>query len=279
MQNDEGLWGFIDKTGTIVIPCNWEGGQAPFFSEGLAAVKKDGLTGYINKAGELVIPCQYWYCERFVQGYAIVQDEEGFFFIDTTGAVAFPGIPHADQAGSFTGDGIAHLELKDYTDIFIDTDGQTILTLSDEYRIRSGFSEGLAGVAKQNEQGEWEGCEGYIDKTGSVIIPLELHSSFYPFRNGRTSVPDGPVIVGGNTHYGIIDHSGVLIYPFTLDKAVQFEDTVAVAVQDGKAGAIDISGHVIVPFVYDDVKAGDGIILCLKEGKLNLFDYSGKELK
>ena len=59
----------------------------------------------------------------------------------------------------------------------------------------------------------------------------------------------------------------------TLDKEVEFTDRVAAAVQDGRFGAIDMGGNIVVPFEYDDVKTGDGIALCLKDGKISLFDY------
>lgn len=277
MKNNDDLWGFIDTTGTVIIPCEWEGFLDPCFSEGLAAVKKDGMMGFINKVGEIVIPCQYEYCHDFSHGYALVQDDEGFFFINGTGAVAFPAFPRAVQADSFREDGIAFLGFDDNTGVFIDINGRILCTLSEEYRIRSNFHEGLAGIAKQNEQSEWSGCEGYIDRTGTVAIPLELYSSYYGFANGRACIPDRSVF-DDNMRYGIIDYSGTLIYPLMLDWPIEFTDTVAAAVQDKQSGAINTDGIVVVPFLYDDVKVGDGIILCLREGQISLFDYDGNKL-
>ena len=278
VQNDDDLWGFIDMSGTLIIPCAWESAIAPRFSNGLAAVEKAGKMGYINTNGENVIPCEYKYASPFSHGFAAVQDDEGFFFINTTGAVAFPEIPHATGIESFREDNIAYLEFSDYTGMFIDTNGNIVCSLTAEYRYRSNFREGMAGIAKQNDHGEWIGCEGYIDRTGTVVIPLELYSSYYWFMNGLACVPDGPVS-SAETHYGIINHSGSLVYPFLLDKVVEFQDTVTAAIQEGRTGAINNNGIIIVPFIYDDVKVGDGIILCLSENKISLFDYNGKALK
>ncbi len=50
-------YGFIDETGKIVIPCQWD--SACSFLEGLAKVKKDGKYGCIDKIGKLVTPCQW----------------------------------------------------------------------------------------------------------------------------------------------------------------------------------------------------------------------------
>lgn len=46
-------WGFIDKTGKVVISCKWK--NAHNFSDGLAAVQDvQGKWGYINKTGKVV---------------------------------------------------------------------------------------------------------------------------------------------------------------------------------------------------------------------------------
>ena len=53
---DNGLCGYIDKTGDLIIPYEWN--MAGYFSEGLAKVmNKDGLWGFINQNGSLVIKC------------------------------------------------------------------------------------------------------------------------------------------------------------------------------------------------------------------------------
>ena len=54
-QND--LYGFINKTGKIVIKPQFE--EAESFSEGLAPVMIDKKYGYINKTGKTVIEPQY----------------------------------------------------------------------------------------------------------------------------------------------------------------------------------------------------------------------------
>lgn len=61
-----GRWGFIDKSGEIVIPCQYT--TARPFREGLAAV--DG--GYIDKSGAWVIPPKYIETSSFENGYALV---------------------------------------------------------------------------------------------------------------------------------------------------------------------------------------------------------------
>lgn len=55
------LHGFIDKTGAVVIPCKWNSiGDVNEYFEGLMIVQDaNGLYGFINKSGKLIIPCKY----------------------------------------------------------------------------------------------------------------------------------------------------------------------------------------------------------------------------
>ena len=50
---EHGTFGFINKSGDIVIPYKFE--NADSFSEGLAAVRIDGKWGYINNEVQIVI--------------------------------------------------------------------------------------------------------------------------------------------------------------------------------------------------------------------------------
>ena len=52
-----GKYGFIDKSGTLVIPCMYD--YADSFHDGLAWVGLNGKDGFIDKSGTEVIPCKY----------------------------------------------------------------------------------------------------------------------------------------------------------------------------------------------------------------------------
>ena len=53
----DGKYGFVDKTGTMVIPTQYE--KVGVFSDGLAPVQLNGRYGYIDRTGAMVIPLQY----------------------------------------------------------------------------------------------------------------------------------------------------------------------------------------------------------------------------
>ncbi|MDR0983007.1 MAG: WG repeat-containing protein [Culturomica sp.] len=83
--------GFLDVyTGEIVIPAKYE--RAWVFSEGFGGVVKDNKLGFINKSGEIVIPCQFrWKTNAdfhpdflFKNGYCAVFDLVGKWGIINT---------------------------------------------------------------------------------------------------------------------------------------------------------------------------------------------------
>src|SRR5438876_6749370 len=66
-----GKWGYIDKTGGVVITPQFN--DAEDFSEGLAAVEVGSNVGYINKTGTLVIKPQFDAGGKFSEGLAGVR--------------------------------------------------------------------------------------------------------------------------------------------------------------------------------------------------------------
>jgi hypothetical protein len=89
-----GRWGYIDKSGNLVIPLQFE--DAGSFSNifpvesgglagGMAPVKIDGRWGYINKSGSVVIQPQFNYAKSFFSGLGAVQVGERWGFVDPTG--------------------------------------------------------------------------------------------------------------------------------------------------------------------------------------------------
>lgn len=85
MNNETGLWGFTDRHGEMIIPCQWKG--AHFSSEGLAGVQgTDGKWGFIDITGKVVIPLVWKYVQWFENGEVVVnKDFRSFLSIDRNG--------------------------------------------------------------------------------------------------------------------------------------------------------------------------------------------------
>ena len=82
----DGLWGFIDNTGSLVIEPQFER-VAWGFSEGLAGVY-DGQKkkfGFIDKTGNFVIEPKYEFPWKFTNGLARVDMGSSWGYINKTG--------------------------------------------------------------------------------------------------------------------------------------------------------------------------------------------------
>ena len=86
-KDANGKYGYIDKTGKLVSPCQWK--DAYDFLEGLAVVvDANEKWGYINKKGKVVIPCRWKLISNFSEGLATVMDANGEeYIIDKTGKI------------------------------------------------------------------------------------------------------------------------------------------------------------------------------------------------
>lgn len=171
------LFGFMDTSGKIVIPQEFEGANR--FNHGLAPVKKNNLWGYINLKGEVVIPFQFKSANEFsddpvLAAVEIVNpevSEKGWGYIDTKGNFIIP--PSFYNATPFR-EGVAEVATKKfkYKNVSKRYD-KYFLTKSGKYIYHNGlysyysgpgrFSEGLMPSCKD---GKW----GFKDINDNWII-------------------------------------------------------------------------------------------------------------
>ena len=88
-----GLWGYIEKP-SRELKISYKFSEAKQFSEGLAAVQ-EGLVykwGFIDKTGKIVIPYKYERVRNFSEGVAVVRLHNKWGAIDTKGTEIVPCI-------------------------------------------------------------------------------------------------------------------------------------------------------------------------------------------
>ncbi len=172
-------WGFIDKTGRMVIPAKFDdiglaGLYQRRFCEGLCAVKMHGKWGYIDHAGKWAIPARFDEAGAFHDGLAYVCDADWQGFINQQGKLvikldSLPILPWMSvQRGDFGDgrefhDGRAPVRPKKHNYGYIDRSGK--LVIQPQYFYAAPFSEGLAVVCFPKTQ-LW----GFIDKNGKQVI-------------------------------------------------------------------------------------------------------------
>jgi hypothetical protein len=248
----EGGYGFIDNTGKVVLQLYQ---NAKGFSEGLAAVadaEVGGRWGYIDKSGALVIPYQFQYAKNFSEGLARVMVKERWGYIDKSGHLVIPAV--YDLATDFSGGRAEVRTPGDYGFVYawIDQKGQRDNSYSSrppwasKYDWVRPFSEGLAAVG-------YRGHGGFVDESGKLVLDLGpvLGDSFheglasalkgkhwgYINRQGKFIIKpqfkmaqgfsEGRAAVRMGNKWGYVDKAGQLVIPPQFNLPGQFSDGVA----------------------------------------------------
>jgi hypothetical protein len=226
-----GKWGFIDKTGKWIIQPKFDY-RVGDFSEGLARAGQNDKYGYIDKTGEWVIQPQFDYGWSFSEGLALAYQNGKWGFIDKTGKWVIE--PQFDNVGYFS-ESLACAKQNDKWG-FIDKTGKWVIEPQFDYV--GYFSESLA-CAKQN------GKYGFIDKTGKWIIQSKF--------DGVGSFFEGLARAEQNGKEGFIDKTGKWIIQPQFDWIESFREGLARAKQNGKRGFIDKTGKWIILPQFDNV--------------------------
>ncbi len=168
------LFGYVNTSGDIAIQPGYF--LAYDFSEGLATVANDeGKCGFINKSGELVIPFQFdhspdgtYLYEGFSNGLAAVCINDKFGFVNSAGEFVIDAV--YDYAGRFS-DGTA-LVVVDGLFGYINESGKYII--EPQFAHATSFHNGYAFVRKSAEDFEQNGGYALIDKKGALITGENL---------------------------------------------------------------------------------------------------------
>lgn len=274
MRNGDGRFGFIDKTGKLVIDFKRlpAGALVGEFSEGLASLclrddRGGGCLGFgfIDENGKVVIAPRFIRAGRFSEGLAYVETKEGAGFINHQGEMVIKLNEEEDRefieglAAVRTGLGWS----------FIDRSGKLIT--KERYTRVENFSEGLAAVSI----GTGGGAKyGFINKAGEMVIQPQFlprlgHHDYIAY---LSRFAEGLARVKVNNLYGYIDRRGEFVIKPQFRDAEDFSEGLAsVEAEDGKRGYIDKSGRVVL--TLRDAARGESF----KEGlAVALFIIAGK---
>ena len=158
-------YGFIDKTGKLIIPCEWTyADQFNYHLNGLAAVKdNNGMWGFIDKTGKIVIPCTYKTIIERYEGMLAVQDDNGKWgVIDPTGKLIAPCIWM--EVKRFQ-EGMAAVKDSDMKFGFINKFGKLVIPC--KYSTVWDFEGGVARISVKKDS--YKSDYYYIDKKGEFV--------------------------------------------------------------------------------------------------------------
>lgn len=232
VKSDEGRFGFIDRTGTMVIPASFD--FALPFSEGLAPVVVGDKVGYVDRRGVTVIDPQFDAGDSFSEGLAAVAISGTVGYIDHAGNFVIE--PQFERAERFV-DGLA-LAVRDGKELFVDLKGANAFAEND-YEAAQRFSEGRAAARK-------DGLFGYLDPAGAMAIPPQFEVAG-PFDNGLA-------VVENAGRWGVVDFDGTWLVQLTLlPRAGTVTGTIPSAAALSAPGTQTVT---FVPAVPDEIRAG-----------------------
>lgn len=200
----EGLWGFADREGKIVIPAQF--GYAYQFCEGFAEVTfLEGDSGYIDVEGN-VLARGFANTFSFLNGYAEVwlsghnAYDKVTAWINTKGVIV-PFMDN-DRFWPISPDRLWMRTEESYSAPYHLLDGEGNVLTAEPVRLMEmeswSFDEGLQAV--RNGDGKW----GYIERNGQVMIPF-IYNAAYAFEGKLAEVRLGDQV-------GYIDQAGNAVY-------------------------------------------------------------------
>lgn len=324
--------------------------EAKVYSEGFAAVSKNGKWGYIDKSGKELTGFIYDYCGSFSENKAIVgklKDKEDvtengiirskltmeMYIVDTKGrekpftieGKSFRSLDFNTSADLTFYGGIVKIisdkvpyyfkadgSLFPFTPKYIPTDGKMIFWNENDssaginvtdmsgnilfhmsgqankngYRTTRiyPFNQGvaLADIAKFSSSGEvLEYGYGFINEKGKFITQ-PYYRDFY--RSGTNSYKIfndyGLASIMKDGKYGAVDKSGNVRIPFVYDKLFTFQEGLAPFMLNGKWGVMDIYGNITVSPKYTSITRFNGGLAIAHDGeRAVLIDAKGNEVK
>lgn len=256
----DGLWGFVDQYGKLILPCEWE--EVRMVVDGRVPVRKNGLWGIIDRTGKQIVPCEWGGATVDYYGGLLVLDAGTYGAMNMEGEMLIPCGLY-----SFIGpaiDGVRHI-IKDEKVGMCTTTGEIITPC--QWRDIGYFSEGLAWVTGERH------FRGYINRSGEMVIPCR-YSHVEDFVDGSAVVRiDG-------SGYQLIDAKGDLLCPEPWDEMETFTTNQLIMVRKGdKYGYINRKGKVTIPPIYDRAqKFGDGLALVKLGEDVFWIDESGEKV-
>lgn len=251
-------YGLIDRSGSLTVPCEWDAIHSGFH-DGLALVERNGKYGYIDQEGTEVIPCRWDDLDKFHEGFAKAKRNGKHGLIDQSGRLMVPC--EWDAVHNSFHDGLALVE-KNEKYGYIDQKGTEVIPC--RWDKAENFREGLAKVRKNEKY-------GLIDGSGRLIVPCkwDIINPFF----------DGLALVKKDEKYGYIDRKGTEVIPCRWDQAEDFRNGLALVKVNTHYGYIDSLGDWVIPCIWDAAERfKEGMAKVRKNEKWGYIDQTGAEI-
>lgn len=294
MVKKDGLYGFVDASLKLVIPCIYNSVQD--FSNGRASVENEEKKwGLIDARGNLLLDYTYDYIYPFFDGKARVRIHgeelmdtdkryptrvgDKFGYIDRQGNPLTP-IKYDDDNYGYNQD-------SSHPHLVLSKNGKSILVNKEFKRVSRKKYDNIIFSNRY-----YLNADVLIDRDSNYCLGFR-NDLFYPInRDGNEMTRQGSkrmfFFVEGVSMYqdknelcGFIDYKGNIIIPaeYTYFSYRYFKNGTVVMEKDGKKGIIDKKGEIIVPFEYESLQNfNDGYALGKRDGYFYFINQLGAEV-
>lgn len=236
------LWGFVNASGELVIPCEWEDYRAP--NAGKIAVKKDGLWGCIDLAGNVLVEPEWEHLSVWSDGSYNVAREGGCALMNAEGELV-TALGEYNYVG-WNIDGMLMVITEGDRVGKLDLDGNLVIPAEWDY---IGYFGGDRAYALLDSGGY---C--YIDRTGNVVIPGPFISAC-EFQEGMAAVrlTRSPIINGSTRDWNFIDAQGNFLFDEGFMMICDSSDGMYVVSRNDKIGYVSAQGELVIPIEYEPI--------------------------
>ncbi|WP_056207513.1 WG repeat-containing protein [Flavobacterium sp. Root186] len=247
-------FGFINRRGKLVIPFQYDN-ETFFRKTGLAQVKKNKLYGFIDKKGKEIIPITYHNAKYAILDSLLILNKHGkWAFFDSFGKqktdFVYDEIATTDlnSKDTFWKNGLILVRKNDHI-AYLDKNLKEIIPFG-KYETGETFNKNRIAIVSKNHK------YGIIDELGKEIVKPEYDTIEHP----EESYHESEIFVAKRTNYLVLlDENGKKIYDKIKDFSFDYcrinnkiEKIYHIQDLNGKYGAIDTKGKLIIPVIYDE---------------------------
>lgn len=216
------------------------------FSEGYAVVEREGKYGYIDVTGREVIPCTYASAYAVSQGMGVVYEDKEVN--EETGRTL---LKNARFINVSTGE----MWPQVWQSASSFSEGLARVALNGKigfintgnevvidlkYDAAGGFSQGRAIYGVKKDGAI---LYGFIDEKGNEVIPAAYTQILTVFTEGVAHVMDGERSL-------VIDRNGKIHFETDAENTLVFSQELAAVKKDGKYGFVDKLGNLVTPMQW-----------------------------
>ncbi len=266
-----GLRGFIDTTGKIIIPVNFKSSVVDSKSQLIVLRNKFNTEGVLSIRGDTILPFNYQ--GVVIQGdkLKVYHNEETFEVLNLKGDVLI-------ELGELYYLGRHKKNDPSYIiEYGIKKEGETFYGFMDKdfTRITPPIFEGIPKFFNGRGVVRMKNRFGYVDSVGTVVIPCIYERAQLFFSE--------TAVVYKYNKYGVIDKQGNVVISLEYDQLglSGFMNGIIPAEKNSKWGVINREGKVLVDFIYDFADITNykyGLIPVEKNGLSGVIDSIGNEI-